>query len=103
MCSYQLLDRSLYTDVDYRFFRLSNQDRRFTVGKSSRKGMFTTLRHLIPPLKYPGLRVCPAFLYIFFYRIYETVGYREMFPCFLCLITESIHTANISITGSKSG
>jgi hypothetical protein len=57
--SYQSLIRSLHTDLDYESYRLSNLEIGLTADVTGQHGMFTPPWHLIPPLIYTEVRVCP--------------------------------------------
>jgi hypothetical protein len=62
--SYQSLSR-WYTDLDYGSNRLPELELWLTAGVTGRQGMFTTPMHLIPPLVYPEVRVCPILWFVF--------------------------------------
>jgi hypothetical protein len=51
--SYQSWSRSWYTGLDYGMCRLPELELGITAGMTSRQGMFTPAKHLIPPLIYP--------------------------------------------------
>jgi hypothetical protein len=69
--SYQSLSCSWHTDLDYGSYRLSVLEIRLTADVNSRQGMLTPPRHLIPPLVYLEVRVCPHSQIYISYRTYE--------------------------------
>jgi hypothetical protein len=77
--SYQSLSRSWYTDLDYGSYRLPELGSGLTAGVTGRQGKFTPPRHLIPPLVYPEVRVCPILKFAF-----PTGLMRSMTVRYLC-------------------
>lgn len=59
---YQLLGRSLPTAFDYELLRLPNHNIGLTAGVTGQQGVLSPVRHLIPSLVCPGVRICLYFL-----------------------------------------
>jgi hypothetical protein len=63
--SYQSLSCSWHTDLDYGSYRLPDLEIQITAAVTVSQGILTPPRHLIPPLVYPGVRVCPILWFVF--------------------------------------
>jgi hypothetical protein len=62
---YQSLNRSWYTDLDYCSYRLPDLELGLWAGVTGRLGILTPPWHLILPLIYPEVRVCPILKFVF--------------------------------------
>ena len=65
-CFKTIVKPFIYIDIDYGLLRLPNVDYWLTAGVTGQHGMLTHPRHLIPPLVYPGDRVCYGVIFVLF-------------------------------------
>jgi hypothetical protein len=78
VCFIQSLSRSWHTDLNYGPYHLRDLEMGLTADVAGWQGVLTPPRHLIPPLVYPKVRVCPHSL------MWISYGTYEIDDCSLC-------------------
>jgi hypothetical protein len=81
--SYQSLSRSWYTNVDYGLHRLPEPELGLMAGVTGRQEMPTPPRHLIPPLVYLEVCVCPILKFVFPMRLLGLMTVLYAISCVL--------------------